>query len=225
MARYTKDGQKKPDINSKGRLTRLARSGMEPGERAAKQRALDKAGTEAARNGREIPEEANPVVVQHQLLKEARLQRLREEGEKFKEGADKMAPKEKVMAVIGMISCGHTGPEACDALGISLYSYYNHLARDPEVKRAADEARLEYAHARVADMYRRVEEEPDPQKARIYADIVKWEVSKVLPKFYGDRIDVTSNGEGIRFNIGIPPKPAERVINEVSNAEEVRQGD
>lgn len=127
------------------------------------------------------------------------------------------------MRVIDMVSKGHTAPEACTALEISLYSFYRMLSRHPDMKAAADQARLDYAHARVADLYRRVEEEPDAQKARIYADLVKWEVSKVLPKFYGDKLDVTSAGEGIRFAINFNGAAPEKAINELSNTDAARQ--
>lgn len=220
--KYMKDGQKLPDINKHGRLTRLARSGKEPGERAKALRTVPSE-SGAGNLGEEDP---NPVLTQHLQLKEARKERLREEGRLYRASLDEPEPtRDAVMRVIDMISKGFTGPEACEAMEISLYAFYATLGRHKDIKAAADQARLDYAHARVADMYRRVEEEPDPQKARIYADIVKWEVSKVLPKFYGDKLDVTSAGEGIKFAINFNGAAPEKAINDLSNTKQVRHDD
>ncbi|MEX2673425.1 MAG: terminase small subunit [Phycisphaeraceae bacterium] len=40
--------------------------------------------------------------------------------------------------------------------------------------------------------------EPDPQKARVRIDARKWVACKLLPRKYGERVDVTSSGAEIR---------------------------
>lgn len=41
------------------------------------------------------------------------------------------------------------------------------------------------------------------QRSRLRVDTRKWLLSKVLPKVYGDKIDVTSNGKGVGLAINI----------------------
>lgn len=40
--------------------------------------------------------------------------------------------------------------------------------------------------------------EPDVQRARLKIDVVKWQLSKEAPKKYGDKLDVTSEGEKLQ---------------------------
>ncbi len=42
------------------------------------------------------------------------------------------------------------------------------------------------------------DKEADTQKARLKVDILKWQLSKENPKKYGDKVDLTSDGEKIQ---------------------------
>jgi hypothetical protein len=64
-----------------------------------------------------------------------------------------------------------------------------------------------YARARelqaeyYADEIVRISDETeDPQKARLQVDARKWVASKLLPRKFGERIDVTSKDEKIQAN-------------------------
>ena len=42
-----------------------------------------------------------------------------------------------------------------------------------------------------------IEKEPDVNRARLKVDVIKWQLSKEEPRKYGDKLDVTSDGEKI----------------------------
>lgn len=239
----------KPDTNREGRMTRLARSGKSPGERRKEDLAnklglglngkpIDKSPGmlrveqlhAAALKGVPVEDPENPawdqdpVVAAYKQRAEMRRARLLGEGIKYREGKETETPKYMVNEVIAMVRNGCTTGEACDALGVNPYSLGVALHRDAEAAAALDLARKDYAHARVADIYRRIDEEPDPQRARLYADVVKWEVSKCFPAFYGERMQVEA-GPGVTFNIGIGRREGNVIDAEpMSKADPLRLG-
>ena len=44
--------------------------------------------------------------------------------------------------------------------------------------------------------------EKDPAKARVRIDARKWKAGKLKPKVYGDRVDVTTDGQKMELRIG-----------------------
>ena len=167
--------------------------------------------------GENTGKEDNPVYAAYAERKRARLERLKEVGLDWREGVDNPIGRDAAGPVIVMHSHGYTVPECCQALGVSLSAFYNAVGRDQVIREQLNTARADYAHRRVAMMQELITTEPDPIRARLIADCLRWEVSKVLPKVYGDKIDVTSAGEGVTFSIGIKRKP--RVIDAESGEE------
>jgi hypothetical protein len=54
----------------------------------------------------------------------------------------------------------------------------------------------------------------DPQSARVAADILKWTSSKLKPKKYGDKLDLTSDGKQMPAPIiSIAAVPQNKEIN------------
>jgi hypothetical protein len=48
----------------------------------------------------------------------------------------------------------------------------------------------------------------DPQRDRLKVDSRKWLLSKMMPKKYGDKLDVTSGGDRLpAVTINVPPIP------------------
>ena len=76
------------------------------------------------------------------------------------------------------------------------------IHRSPLLKDRLDAAREDYAHARQTLMHQMIQDEPDPVRARLIADCIKWELSKVLPRFYGDRVAIDAP-DGISFALNI----------------------
>lgn len=69
----------------------------------------------------------------------------------------------------------------------------------------------QYARARAMQTEALVDEIPaladdeskDPQRSRLQVDARKWVASKILPRKYGDKLDVTSAGERLPAPAGI----------------------
>jgi hypothetical protein len=96
------------------------------------------------------------------------------------------------------------GSEICDAIsnGAALYKVckvpgypsletaYNWLRESPDFAEKYALAR-ELQQDRAADEIVEVaRSEPDPQRARVLVDAIKWRASKLAPKKYGDRVDM-----------------------------------
>jgi len=110
--------------------------------------------------------------------------------------------------VIGMLESGTSILDACRARGHNFSGVFKKVMTDEKMKQAVDHAREMYAHGSVERMRHLIMTEGDPARARVLTDLLKWETSKVLPKFYGDRIDVTT-GDKVSFsiNMGVSPTP------------------
>lgn len=83
---------------------------------------------------------------------------------------------------------------ACKASGLSYGNVRRRIAASDPLKALYAEAREDYAQSRVETMYEIAEEEKDVVRARLKIDVIKWEVSKVSPKVYGDKLDLDVKG-------------------------------
>jgi hypothetical protein len=84
------------------------------------------------------------------------------------------------------------GSEICDAIsnGAALYKVCKWLRESPDFAEKYALAR-ELQQDRAADEIVEVaRSEPDPQRARVLVDAIKWRASKLAPKKYGDRVDM-----------------------------------
>lgn len=75
-----------------------------------------------------------------------------------------------------------------------------------------------YARARESGAYAMADElleisdaKGDVQRSRLQADTRKWLLSKVLPRVFGDKLDVTTKGERMAYVIPAPPEAADAV--------------
>jgi len=57
-------------------------------------------------------------------------------------------------------------------------------------------AKKEGCRERLDEAHEIARSEPDPQRARIIIDLIKWEASKILPKEYGDKLEVEATVQG-----------------------------
>jgi hypothetical protein len=106
----------------------------------------------------------------------------------------KALSNDAIAAILGRLEDGLTLPVACAEAGLNYSNVAKRIRADPELTTAYAHARELYSHFRVAEMYEVARNEPDVQRAKLLTDIAKWEVSKVLPKIYGERtaLDVTT---------------------------------
>lgn len=64
-----------------------------------------------------------------------------------------------------------------------------------------------------------IDKEQDVQRARLKADVIKWQLSKEEPKKYGDKVDVTSGGDKIERGMSL-----EEINAILARAEAEKQG-
>lgn len=105
------------------------------------------------------------------------------------------------------IGQGGSTKSFCDANKIRQGAIYERIGSDSTFAE-------KYAHAKANGIESRIDAaqevartEPDVQRARLIVDLAKWEASKLLPKRYGDSLDLTSKGESIQpLMVAVDPK-------------------
>ena len=94
-------------------------------------------------------------------------------------------------ALCGLIAAGRTVPKAAAACGISENVFWRHHSVDPSFRLAVQQAR-QMGIERLADEILEIaEEKSDPRHRQVRIDARKWLLSKLLPKRYGDKVDLT----------------------------------
>ena len=122
--------------------------------------------------------------------------------------------KEQKEAILGSIfediSKGISLRKACKNSGIPRLTFYNWIDDEQKEIDRYTRAKEQGIEARFESIEEDYSEEPqrDPetgkidsawvQLQRLKIDSKKWELSKLAPKKYGDKIDVTSKGESIQ---------------------------
>ena len=108
------------------------------------------------------------------------------------------------------ISKGMSLRKACKNSGIPRITFYDWVDKEQRFADLYTRARQQGIEARFESIEEDYNEEPqrDPetgkidsawvQLQRLKIDSKKWELSKLAPKKYGDKIDVTSKGESIQ---------------------------
>ena len=108
------------------------------------------------------------------------------------------------------ISKGISLRRACKNIGIPRITFFDWIDKEQRFADLYTRARQQGIEARFESIEEDYNEEPqrDPetgkidsawvQLQRLKIDSKKWELSKLAPKKYGDKIDVTSKGESIQ---------------------------
>ncbi len=112
-----------------------------------------------------------------------------------------METKEKVSKVLELIESGISERKACEKVGISRSTF-----RTTALKVGAGDQYARALEGLASDQIEKLEQTIedmregtiDAQMARVEIDARKWFASKFLPRRYGDKIDVTSDGEKIQ---------------------------
>jgi hypothetical protein len=118
------------------------------------------------------------------------------------EGRQQEIPIELCYRIIALHADGETLRGACEANGISRSSLWRQCEKSEELRAALAQAREHSAHCKLDDVYWIARTEPEVERAKLLADITRWEVSKVLPHLYGDKLKVESP-DGVVFSIQI----------------------
>lgn len=122
--------------------------------------------------------------------------------------------------IISQIMMGLSTRKVCEQDGMpNRDTLYQWLAKNPDF---ADQ----YARAcklRREEKFERLEDiadvEEDVARARLKVDVIKWQLSKEEPKKYGDKIDMTSDGE--RLGVTIDAAQAEQLIRARANRADI----
>ena len=113
----------------------------------------------------------------------------------------KAADKEKAIAtILDAIAKGRSLRSVCDEVGIPPSTFCDWKDADGRLAEHYARARELQAEHYADEIIRIADTSEDPQKARLQVDARKWIASKLLPKKYGDKVDLTTNGKDL-----IPP--------------------
>ena len=104
--------------------------------------------------------------------------------------------KEKIPAILERIKAGEGTVKACKAEGVKRPTFLLWVSQDAQLADNYARAR-EMGWDKVAEDIIDISDDTlgDPQRDRLRVDARKWLLSKMLPKKYGDKLDVTSDGE------------------------------
>lgn len=100
-------------------------------------------------------------------------------------------------AVLARLAAGETLRAICRDDGFPPESTVREWALDDREGFAARYARAREAGAHVMadDLLEIADQDGDVQRDRLRADTRKWLLSKILPRVFGDKLDLTSKGE------------------------------
>jgi hypothetical protein len=90
-----------------------------------------------------------------------------------------------------LIASGQTVDQAQKLAGVTPYRYTKWLAEQPAFESAVRRARAILLEARVDRMAEVARTETDVNRARLIIDTDKWLAAKLIPKVYGDKLDLT----------------------------------
>ena len=103
--------------------------------------------------------------------------------------------------VLALVASGRSLRKSCEAHGIPPSSFSRWVRAD-EPSGVAEQyarAREQQAHALadgVIEMAMDPDAKADPNLLRVRLDAAKWAAARILPKVYGDRVDVNANVSG-----------------------------
>lgn len=112
--------------------------------------------------------------------------------------------------ICGLLESGLSLRAACEREGMPTEGAVRLWARDDHKGFATQYARArEIGYSRLADEILEIadEEKDDVNRSRLRVDSRKWMLSKVLPKIYGDKLDVNTTGT---LTINVLPRAAEK---------------
>ncbi len=100
----------------------------------------------------------------------------------------------KVQSVIDGIITGKTLKNAMEDEGVSPPLFFRYLKEHPSAEEAYNLAQQARSEIIVDEILEIADTEADPQRARVRVEARKWYASKMIPKKYGDRIDLNVSG-------------------------------
>lgn len=100
--------------------------------------------------------------------------------------------------ICGEIASGRSLASICKDPGMpTVAGVMKWLNEKPDIVERYTRAREMQAETLFDELVDIADNATDPQTARLQVDTRKWYLSKVIPKKYGDKTDITSNGNTI----------------------------
>jgi hypothetical protein len=126
-------------------------------------------------------------------------------------GRPSIKTDEKLETILTEIVEGKSLREICMADGMpTVATVFKWLSEDTVFSEKYTRAREAQQDTYADEITFIADTEPDPQKARVRIDARKWHASKLAPKKYGDKVDLTHanpDGSNITFQTVFEPKP------------------
>ena len=129
---------------------------------------------------------------------------------------------EQIIAVIERMAEGLNLKESAAIDGFSIKNIYTRINASPELKDLHARAREDYQRIRVDEMNDIAKTEPDVARARLRCDNIKWEAARVLPKVFGDAVNLKhSNPEGgpVQHEVRTAGELAREILFDVAKPE------
>lgn len=121
----------------------------------------------------------------------------------------KAMSEQTIADILSKMEDGQNLLQVCRAAGVSYSAVRRRINDSPDLTALYAIARQNYAHAKVDELHIIALSEPDVMRARLRCDCLKWEISKVLPKIYGDKLSVETT-------INDRPKTREELTAEIN---------
>ena len=116
---------------------------------------------------------------------------------------------EKAKEICALLASGMSLIKICQRDDMpNRVTVYRWLLNNSDFSDQYTRAREEQADFYADEITDIADTEEDPQKARVRIDARKWVASKLKPKKYGDRLDVTSGGEKLQLPPWVRDKDA-----------------
>jgi hypothetical protein len=160
--------------------------------------------------------EAQRIIAAERLQR--RMFRITQHAEWLKAGKPADISDETLYSIFALHGDGEALAEAVEAHGITFGMFWwvlhGERAGTEEGKKrlaALARAREAYAHSCVSRLETVVEAEPDPAKAKVLSDVLRFMAAKALPAIYGERAEAANPGR-ITLQFNLAPTAVEKVV-------------
>ena len=101
---------------------------------------------------------------------------------------------ERAARLLELVAAGTTVPKACAALGVKREAFWHLHARDGAFRDAVYQARLMGVEALADEILELADNRlQDPKDRALAIEARKWLLTKLMPRRYGDKVDVSVN--------------------------------
>lgn len=100
---------------------------------------------------------------------------------------------DKIQEIFTYLKQGKSFRFACEKVGLPRISCLDYINDNKSLYDQYTQCKQDGLQYKVDTVYETIEKEKDVQRARLLVDTLKWHISKVLPKLYGDKLQVSAD--------------------------------